>query len=91
MKLFLWMKNYYKRKNVIMKKASRYFTLNVEKNVVIPIISLTEIDGNAWSLDGRFYVTEWTIEVNHAGVIRGVLDIHPLRSLQIDCSVLSVL
>lgn len=55
---------------------------------MVPIFSLTEIDGNAWSVDGRYYVTEWSVEVNHAGVLRNVLNIIPLRLLQMDCSVL---
>ncbi len=80
--------SYFTRPLVLTKRAERRIGINVDDSTVVPVISLAEIDGNAWSLDGQLMLTEWTIEVNHAGVIRGVLDLHPQRSLKMDGSVL---
>ena len=77
-----------KEKKVLWKKATRQITHIADSKVVVPVFSLAKIDGNAWSLDGRLCLTEWAIEVNHAGVLRGVLDIHPQRTLQLDSSAL---
>ncbi len=74
------------QKLVLTKRSQRRISVNdKEKSIVIPVISLAEIDANAWSLDGRLTLTEWTMEMEDLlsdNVIR------PLRCLTVDGSVL---
>jgi hypothetical protein len=50
----------------------------------VPIVSLQEIDGAAWSVDGSLRITEWKIEINHVGTLRGVPRIVPTRFISLD-------
>ena len=80
--------SYNSRSLVLTKRAERRVGLNDDEKSFVPVIALAEIDGNAWSLDGQLMLTEWTIEVNHAGVTRSVLELHPQRCLKMNGGVL---
>jgi serine/threonine protein kinase len=52
--------SYHGRKSVLFKRCSH--RIADEGKQVIPVISLIEIDGKGWSLDGHLKVTEWSLE-----------------------------
>lgn len=60
--------SYYTRKSVLFKRTDHRISFNDGKNHVIPVISLIEVDGKGWSLDGRLHITEWNLEESQQDV-----------------------
>ncbi len=65
---------------VLYRKAYRRITLPCSSELVA-IISIQEIDGTAWVLDGTMRLTEWVLLKDRTGMMRGAYELSPGRQV----------
>ena len=78
----------YTQEYAVTKRAERHVARNENQEFVVPVVSLIDLDGYAWTLDGRLFITEWIEEVCHSGMSQDVMNVVPRRTLHIDVGLL---
>jgi hypothetical protein len=74
---------------VVMEKASRSLLVSAcspSDTQTVPILSVAEIDGSGWTVDGSMRLTEWVVEKDLSGIHKGTLHINPKRQINLDLS-----